>query len=96
MLAYRLGIFGSKYEAYSRIISAVTVSIHVIKRENRSRLPFTVVVGTSFTRMFAWWNMYLVHKLAWLWHQLAASLTHPSANPSGYELRCLSHCSANR
>lgn len=95
MLAQSLVMFGSKHKAYSRIISAVTVSIHVIRRENRSRLPFTVVVGTSFTRMFAWWNMYLVLKLAWVWYRLAASLTHPNANPSGYELRYLSHCSAN-
>ena len=42
-----------------RIISAVITSIHVISSEYCPSSPFTVVAGTSFTRMLAWWNMYL-------------------------------------
>jgi hypothetical protein len=42
-----------------RIISAVTTSIQVISKEYCPRTLFTVVVGTSLTRMLAWWNMYL-------------------------------------
>jgi hypothetical protein len=45
---------------YRRIISAVTTSTQVISSENLPVFPFTVVAGTSLTRMLAWWNIYLL------------------------------------
>jgi hypothetical protein len=40
-------------KAYRRIISADTASIQVMSREYCPRTPFTEVVGTSLTRIFA-------------------------------------------
>jgi hypothetical protein len=51
--------FQGRGKAYRRMISPETVLTHVMRREYWPFTPLTMVSGTSLTRRFAWWNIYL-------------------------------------